>query len=71
MKIQLRRIREKLAVTQGSAFALTVPVMNLEKLQESHCVIVAFLVQHLIGNAAFEETTFDSWPIIRLPSDHH
>ncbi len=45
-------IREKLAVTQGSAIALSVLVMNLEKLLELLFVLFAFLLQLLIGNEA-------------------
>ena len=45
-------IREKLAVTQGSAIALSVLVMNLEKLLKLLFVLFAFLLQLLIGNEA-------------------
>lgn len=40
-------IREKLATTQGSAIALTVLVMNLEKLLELLFVLLAFWPQLL------------------------
>ncbi|MBC1262236.1 transposase [Synechococcus sp. BSF8S] len=45
-------IRENLAVTQGSAIALSVLVMNLEKLLKLLFVLFAFLLQLLIGNEA-------------------
>ena len=45
-------IREKLGVTQGSAIALTVLVMNLEKLLELLFVFFVFCLHHLIGNGA-------------------
>jgi IS5 family transposase len=40
-------IREKLAITQRSTIALTVLVMNLEKLLELLIVLFAFWLQHL------------------------
>jgi hypothetical protein len=45
-------IREKLAVTQGSAIALNVLVMNLEKLLELLFVLFAYWLQHLMGKRA-------------------
>lgn len=45
-------IREKLAVTQGSAIALSVLVMNLEKLLGLLFVFLAFLLQLLISEDA-------------------
>jgi hypothetical protein len=44
-------IHEKLAVTQGSASALTVLVMNLQKLLELLCVCIALWLQLMVGNA--------------------
>lgn len=43
-------IREKLAVTQGSAIALNVLVMNLEKLLELLFVLSAYWLELLMGN---------------------
>jgi transposase, IS5 family len=45
-------IREKLATTQGSAIALNVLVMNLEKLLELLFVLLAFWLQLLLGHRA-------------------
>jgi transposase, IS5 family len=45
-------IREKLATTQGSAIALNVLVMNLEKLLELLFVLLAFWLQLLLGYRA-------------------
>ncbi|WP_233130368.1 IS5 family transposase [Synechococcus sp. 1G10] len=45
-------IREKLAATQGTAIALAVLVMNLEKLLELLFVFFSFLLQLLSGNEA-------------------
>jgi len=45
-------IREKLATTLGSAIALNVLVMNLEKLLELLFVLFAFLLQLLISDDA-------------------
>ncbi|QEY31238.1 hypothetical protein EVJ50_02210 [Synechococcus sp. RSCCF101] len=44
-----RLIREKLAATQGSAIAINVLVMNLEKLLELLFVLVAFWSRVLLG----------------------
>jgi hypothetical protein len=43
-------IREKLATTQGSAIALNVLVMNLEKLLELLFVLLACWLQLLLGH---------------------
>lgn len=45
-------IREKLPTTQGSAIALNVLVMNLEKLLELLFVLLAFWLQLLLGHRA-------------------
>jgi len=45
-------IGEKLATTQGSAIALNVLVMNLDKLLELLFVLFAFWLQHLLANRA-------------------
>jgi hypothetical protein len=45
-------LRKKLAVTQGSAIALNVLVMNHEKLLELLSVLFAFWLQLLFGNRA-------------------
>jgi transposase, IS5 family len=49
-------IREKLTVTQGSAIALNVLVMNLEKLLELLYVLFAFWLQLLFGNRAVKSS---------------
>jgi IS5 family transposase len=56
-------IREKLAVTQGSAIALAVLVLNLKKLLELLFVLIGFLIQLLIGNEAIRRAEE------RLPSN--
>lgn len=40
-------IREKLAVTQGTAIAMTILAMNLEKLLQLLFVLIAFLLEIL------------------------
>ena len=59
-------IREKLAATQGSAIALAVLVMNLEKLLELLFVLFACLFQLLIGTESLrrgEERLLSSQPV--------
>ena len=45
-------IREKLDITQGSAIALNVLVMNLEKLLELLFIVFTIWMQLLFGNGA-------------------
>ena len=51
-------IREKLAITQGSMIALSVLVMNLEKLLELLFVFFAYWLQLLLDNEPEKSSHF-------------
>jgi len=61
----LSLIREKLAVTQGSAIAPNVLVMNLEKLLELLFVLLDYWLQLLMGNGA---ARCPQWMLLNDPS---